>query len=167
MSIAWRSSKGYQKTRGPDKFLIPCDFPEMDECLALADLGASINVMPLSVWNKLSLPEPTPTLMTLELTDRSISRPIDVAEDVYVKVGKFDFPADFVVAVFDVDPRVPLILGRCFLKNRRDLIDVYTGELTLRVNNEVVTLNLDQTSRYSANYNYIITNRIDVIDMAC
>nr|GFA92727.1 reverse transcriptase domain-containing protein [Tanacetum cinerariifolium] len=108
----------------------------MDECLALSVLGASINLMPLSVWNKLSLPELTPTLMTLELADWSISRPIGVAEDVFVKVGKFHFLADFVVIDFDADPRVPLILGRSFLKTERALIDVYDGELTLRVNNE-------------------------------
>nr|GEV87722.1 reverse transcriptase domain-containing protein [Tanacetum cinerariifolium] len=108
----------------------------MDECLALDDLGASINLMPLSVWNKLSLPELTPTLMTLELADRSISRPIGVAKDVYVKVGKFYFPTDFVVIDFDADPRVPLILERSFLKTGKALIDVYARELTLRVNNE-------------------------------
>nr|GEV26030.1 reverse transcriptase domain-containing protein [Tanacetum cinerariifolium] len=149
------------------KFLIPCDFSRMDECLDLADLDASINLMPLSVWNKLSLLELTPTLMTLELADRSISRPIGVAEYVFVKVGKFHFPADFVVVDFDADPRVPLILRRSFLKTERALIDVYAGELTLRVNNKVVTLNLDQTSRYFANYNIMMANLIDVIDMAC
>nr|GEY32642.1 reverse transcriptase domain-containing protein [Tanacetum cinerariifolium] len=84
----------------------------------------------------LSLPELTPTLMTLELVDRSISRPISVAEDIFIKVGKFHFLADFVVVDFDADPRVPLILERSFLKIRRALIDVYVGELTLRVNNE-------------------------------
>nr|GFB33108.1 reverse transcriptase domain-containing protein [Tanacetum cinerariifolium] len=103
----------------------------MDECLALADLGASINLMPLSVWEKLSLPELTPTLMTLELADRSISRPIGVAEDFYVKVGKFYFSADVVVIDFDADPRVPPILERSFLKTRSALIDVYARELTL------------------------------------
>nr|GEV83104.1 hypothetical protein [Tanacetum cinerariifolium] len=149
------------------KFLIPCDFLRMDECLALADLGASINLKPLSVWNNISLLELTPTLMTLELADRLISRPIGVAEYVFVKVGKFNFSADFVVVDFDADPRVPLILGRSFLKTGRALIDVYARELTLRVNNEAVTFNLDQTSRYSANYNDMTTNRINVIDMAC
>ncbi|GKA50653.1 reverse transcriptase domain-containing protein [Tanacetum coccineum] len=119
-----------EKLGDPDKFLIPCDFPGMDECLALADLGASINLMPLSVWKKLSLPELTPTCMTLELADRSITQPIGIAEDVYLKVGKFKFPADFVVVDFDADPRVPLILGRSFLKTGRALIDVYEGELT-------------------------------------
>ncbi|GJW71326.1 reverse transcriptase domain-containing protein [Tanacetum coccineum] len=136
-----------EKLGDPGKFLIPCDFPEMDECLALADLGASINLMPLSVWKKLSLPELTPTCMTLKLADRSITQPIGIAEDVDVKVGKFQFPADFVVVDFDADPRVPLILGRSFLKTGRALIDVYKGELTLRVGKEAVTFNLDQTSR--------------------
>ncbi|GKG20903.1 reverse transcriptase domain-containing protein [Tanacetum coccineum] len=79
--------------------------------------------MPLSVWKMLSLPELTPTCMTLELTDRSITKPIGIAEDVYLIVGKFKFPADFVVVDFDADPRVPLILGRSLLKTGRALID--------------------------------------------
>ncbi|GKE07864.1 reverse transcriptase domain-containing protein [Tanacetum coccineum] len=154
-----------KKLGDPGKFLIPCDFPEMDECLALADLGASINLMPLSVWKKLSLPELTPTCMTLELSDRSITKPIGIAEDVYLKVGRFQFPADFVVVDFDADPRVPLILERSFLKTGRALIDVYEGELTLRVGKEAITFNLDQTSRYSSNYDEM--TGIDVIEMAC
>ncbi|GJV45712.1 reverse transcriptase domain-containing protein [Tanacetum coccineum] len=123
--------------------------------------------MPYSVWKNLSLPELTPTCMTLELADRSISEPIGIAEDVYVTVGKFQFPADFVVVDFEPDPRVPLILGRSFLKTSRALIDVYEGEITLRVGREAITFNLDQTSRYTANYHHMTANRIDVIDMAC
>nr|GEZ33404.1 reverse transcriptase domain-containing protein [Tanacetum cinerariifolium] len=91
-------------------------------------------------YGKISLPELTPTCMTLELADRSITKPID--------------------------PRVPLILGRSFLKTSRALIDVYQGEITLRVGKEAITFNLDQTSRYTANYNHMTANRIDVIDMA-
>ncbi|GJW97247.1 reverse transcriptase domain-containing protein [Tanacetum coccineum] len=101
---------------------------------------------------QLSLPKLIPTYMTLELVDRSITKPIGIAEDVYLKVGKFKFPTDFVVVDFDADPRVPLLLGRSFLKIGRALIDVYEGELTLRVGKEAVTFNLDQTSRYSSNY---------------
>ncbi|GJV41159.1 reverse transcriptase domain-containing protein [Tanacetum coccineum] len=100
-----------EKLGDPDRFLIPCKFPGMDECLALADLGASINLMPFSVWKKLNLPNLTPTCMTLELADRSISRPIGIAKDVNVKVGVFQFPADFVIVDFEPDPRVPLIHG--------------------------------------------------------
>ncbi|GKF48532.1 hypothetical protein Tco_0141783, partial [Tanacetum coccineum] len=70
-----------EKLGDPGKFLIPCDFPGMDECLALVDLDASINLMPLSVWKMLSLPELTPTCMTLKLADRSITQPIDIAKD--------------------------------------------------------------------------------------
>nr|GEX03963.1 hypothetical protein [Tanacetum cinerariifolium] len=125
-----------EKLGDPGKFLIPCDLSGMAECLALADLGASINLMPLLVWNKLSLPDLSPTCMTLELADRSISRPVGVTEDVFVKTG-------------------------------RALIDVFEVELTLRVGKEAITFNLDQTSRYSANYNDMTANRIDVIDMAC
>ncbi|GKD25662.1 reverse transcriptase domain-containing protein [Tanacetum coccineum] len=105
--------------------------------------------------------------MTLELANRSITQPIGIAEDVYLKVGKLKFPADFVVIDFDADPRVPLILGRSFLKTGRALIDVYEGELTLHVGKEAVTLNLDQTLRYSSNYDDMTANRIDVIEMAC
>nr|GEY57780.1 reverse transcriptase domain-containing protein [Tanacetum cinerariifolium] len=108
----------------------------MAERLALADLGASINLMPFSVWKRLSLPDLTPTCMTLELADRLISHLVGVAEDVYVKT-------------------------------ERALIDVFEGKLTLRVGKEAITFNLDQTSRYSANYSDMTTKRIDVIDMAC
>ncbi|GJW73658.1 reverse transcriptase domain-containing protein [Tanacetum coccineum] len=88
----------------------------MVECRPLADLGAIINLMPLSVRKKLSLPELTSTRKTLELADRSITRPKGVAEDVFVKAGKFHYPADFVVVDYDADPRIPVILGEPFLR---------------------------------------------------
>ncbi|GJU34867.1 reverse transcriptase domain-containing protein [Tanacetum coccineum] len=116
-----------EKLGDPGKFLIPCDFSELDECLALADLGASINLMPLSVWKKLSLPDLTLTRMTLKLANRSVAYPKAIAEDVFLKVGKFYFPADFVIVDYDVDPRVPLILGRPFLRKARALIDVHVN----------------------------------------
>nr|GEX18855.1 reverse transcriptase domain-containing protein [Tanacetum cinerariifolium] len=149
------------------KFLIPCDFPGMEVFHALADLGASINLMPLSIWKKLLLPELTHTRMTLELADRSITRPKGVAEDVFVKVGKFHFPTDFVVVDFEADPRVPLILGRSFLRTGRALIDVYGEKITLRVNDESITFNLNQTMRYSSTCDDTSVNRVDVLDIAC
>nr|GEZ84366.1 reverse transcriptase domain-containing protein [Tanacetum cinerariifolium] len=151
-----------EKLGDPGKFLIPCDFSGMDVCRALADLGASINLMPFSIWKKLSLPELTPTWMTLKLADRSITHPKGVAEDVYVKVGKFHFPTNFVVVDFEADPRVPLILGRSFLRTGRALIDVCREERTLLVNDEAVTFNLNQTTRYSSTYDDMSVNRIDV-----
>ncbi|GJS99863.1 reverse transcriptase domain-containing protein [Tanacetum coccineum] len=119
-----------EKLGDPGKFLIPCNFLGMDVCHALADLGASINLMHLSIWKKLSLPELTPTQMTFELADRSITHPKRLAGDVYVKVGKFHFPTDFVVVDFEADLRVLCILGD-LLKNPvyRALIDEYAPEL--------------------------------------
>ncbi|GJV08906.1 reverse transcriptase domain-containing protein [Tanacetum coccineum] len=155
-----------EKLGDPGKFLIPCNFPGIKVYHALADLGASINLMPLSIWKKLSLPELTPTRMTLELADRSITYPKGLTEDVFVKVRKFHFLTDFVVVDFEADPRVPLILGRSFLRTGRALIDVYGEEITLRVDNEAVTFNLDQTTRYCSTNDKSV-NRIDIIDAVC
>ncbi|GJY18635.1 reverse transcriptase domain-containing protein [Tanacetum coccineum] len=151
-----------EKLGDPGKFLIPCDFPGMDVCYALADLGASINLMPLSIWKKLSLPELTPTRMTLELADRSITRPKGLAEDVFVKVGKFHFPTDFVVVDFEVDPRVPLIIGRSFLRTDRALIDVYEGDLILRNGDERLIFHVDKHPQKHANESIKMINFIDV-----
>nr|GEU37399.1 hypothetical protein [Tanacetum cinerariifolium] len=118
-----------EKLGDPGKFLIPCDFLELDECLALADLAG-------------------------------------IAEDIFVKVGKFHFPIDFVVVDYVFDPRVPLILGRPFLRTERALIDVYGKELTLRVDDEAITFKVGQTLKYSYNDVELI-NRIDVINVAC
>nr|GEV68820.1 reverse transcriptase domain-containing protein [Tanacetum cinerariifolium] len=156
-----------EKLGDPGNFLIPYDFPGMEVCHALADLGASINLMPLSIWKKHSLPELTPTWMTLELADRSITRPKGVFEDVFVKLQKFHFLTNFVVIDFEADPRVPLILGRSFLRTSRALIDVYGEEITLRVNDESITFNLNQTMRYSLTYDDNSVNRVDVIDITC
>nr|GEY89668.1 reverse transcriptase domain-containing protein [Tanacetum cinerariifolium] len=109
--------------------------------------------------------ELTPTRMTLELADRLITRPKGIAEDVFVKVGKFHFPTDFVVVDFEADPRVPLILGRSFLRTGRALIDVYGEEITLRVNDESITFNLNQTMIYSLTYDDTSVIRVDVIDV--
>ncbi|GJT82230.1 reverse transcriptase domain-containing protein [Tanacetum coccineum] len=122
--------------------------------------------MPHSVWKKLSLPNLTSTRMTLELADQSITRSISFAEDVFVKVGKFHFPSDFVVVDYNADPRVPLILWRPFLRTARALIDVYGEEITLRFNDEAITFKVGQISRYSYN-NSESVNQIDVIDVSC
>nr|GFC97528.1 reverse transcriptase domain-containing protein [Tanacetum cinerariifolium] len=105
-------------------------------------------------------------MMTLELADRSITHPKGVAEDVFVKVGKFHFSTDFVVVDFEVDPRVTLILGISFLRTGLAIIDVYGEEISLRVNEEAVTFNLNHTTRYSSTYDDMSVNRIDVIDVA-
>ncbi|GJR85375.1 reverse transcriptase domain-containing protein [Tanacetum coccineum] len=152
-----------EKLGDPSKFLIPCDFLGMNVCHALADLGASINLMPLSIWKKLSLPELTPMRMTLELVDRSITHPKGLAEDVFVKVGSFHFPTDFVVVDFEADPRVPLILGRSFLRTGRALIDVYEGELILRDGDEKLIFHVDKHPQKHANESIKMINFIDVL----
>nr|GEZ14529.1 reverse transcriptase domain-containing protein [Tanacetum cinerariifolium] len=113
------------------KFLIPCGFNELKR-KALADLGASINLMPLTVWKKLGLPELISTRMTLELANRAICTPVGISRDVFILVGKFTFPANFVIVDYESDPRVPLILGIPFLWSARSLIDVHGEEMILR-----------------------------------
>ncbi|GJY60972.1 reverse transcriptase domain-containing protein [Tanacetum coccineum] len=140
-----------EKLGDPGRFLILCDFPEMNECLALADLGASINLMPLSIWKELSLPALTKTRMILELADRMISTPTGIAEDVFMKVGTFFFPANFVVVDYVADPRVPLILGRPFLRTARALIDVHGEQMTLRHDDQSVTFKVGDTKTFSYN----------------
>nr|GFA97811.1 hypothetical protein [Tanacetum cinerariifolium] len=155
-----------EKLGDPGRFLIPCDFTRLDNCLALADLGASINLFPLSIWKKLMLPTLNYTKMVLELADRTISKPMGVAENVFVKVDKFYFPADFVILDFVVDPRVPLILGRPFLSTAHALIDVYNGEITLRHDDQSLTLKCGDTPSISYN-NLKSLNKVDLIDATC
>nr|GFB98802.1 reverse transcriptase domain-containing protein [Tanacetum cinerariifolium] len=152
-----------EKLGDPGRFLIPCDFLEFDNCLALADLGASINLISLSIWKKLRLPTINDTKMVLELADRTISKPTGVAENVFVKVGKFYFPAVFVVLDFVADPRVPLILGRPFLSTTHALIDVYEGEIILRHDDQSLTLKCGDTPSISYN-NFESLNKVDLID---
>ncbi|GJT84785.1 reverse transcriptase domain-containing protein [Tanacetum coccineum] len=117
--------------------------------------------MPLSIWKK---PDLTPTRMTLELADRSITRPKGLAEDIFVKVGNFHFPTDFVVVDFEADPRVPLILGRSFLRTSRALIDVYEGELVLRDGNEQITFHVNGTSKHPQKH---VNESIKMVNDTC
>ncbi|GKB32859.1 reverse transcriptase domain-containing protein [Tanacetum coccineum] len=155
-----------EKLGDPGKFLIPCGFSEL-KCKALADLGASINLMPLSVWKKLGLPELISTQMTLELANRDICTPKGIARDVFVPVGKFTFPADFVIVDYESDPRVPLILGRPFLRTARALIDVHGEEMILRDGNERLILNMrHDTSSYSNEPHQESINMINVYNVS-
>nr|GFC86195.1 reverse transcriptase domain-containing protein [Tanacetum cinerariifolium] len=155
-----------EKLGDPGRFLIPCDFTGLDNCLALADLGASINLMHLFIWKKLRLPTLNDTKMVLELADRTISKPMSVAENVFVKVGKFYFPANFVILDFVADSRVPLILGRPFLSTAHALIDVYEDEVTLRHDDQSLTLKCGDTPSIFYN-NLESLNKVDLIDATC
>nr|GFA28558.1 reverse transcriptase domain-containing protein [Tanacetum cinerariifolium] len=150
-----------EKLGDPGRFLIPCDFSEFDNCLALADLGASINLMPLSIWKKLKLPTLNDTKMVLELADRTISKPTGVAENIFVKVGKFYFPVDFVVLDFIADPRIPLILGRPFLSTAHAIINVHEREIILRQDQQFLTI---QCGDIPSIKKVEQINKIDVID---
>nr|GFA76704.1 reverse transcriptase domain-containing protein [Tanacetum cinerariifolium] len=142
-----------EKLGDPGKFLIPCGFSEL-KFKALAHLGASINLMPLSVWKKLGLPDLIPTQMTLELANRAICTPDGIARDVFIPVGKFTFSADFVIVNYEINPRVPLILRRPFLRTARALIYVHGEEMILRDGDERLTLNMKHATASYSNHPY-------------
>ncbi|GJR76311.1 reverse transcriptase domain-containing protein [Tanacetum coccineum] len=154
-----------EKLGDPGRFLIPCDFPEMNECLALADLGASINLMPLSIWKELSLPALTKTRMILELADRTISTPTGISQGCFRESWNISSSCNFVVVDYVADPRAPLILGRPFLRTARALIDVHGEQMTLRHDDQSVTFKVGDTKTLS--YNSLKRYRVDVIDIAC
>ena len=123
------------KMKDPSSFTIPFSIRKYEFKKALCDSRASINLMPLSVIQRLSLGELTPITIILQMVDRSMTQPEGVLEDVLVKVGKFIFPMDFVVMKMEEDNQVSLLLGRPFLATGAALIDVQQGELILRVGN--------------------------------
>ena len=170
--------------KDPSSFTIPCSIGKYEFKKALCDSGASINLMPLSVVQRLSLGELTPTAITLQMADRSMAQPEGVLEDVLVKVGKFIFPVDFVIMKMEEDTQVPLLLGRPFLATGAALIDVQKGELILRVGNEAVHFNLNRSLEHpdveaegcmavennsllsvELNYDFILQHSINEIDM--
>ncbi|XP_022864267.1 uncharacterized protein LOC111384238 [Olea europaea var. sylvestris] len=153
-----------QKRKDPGSFTIPRTIGSSSFDKALCALGASINLMPLSVFRKLGLGEVKPRTVTLQLADRSLTYPRGIIEDVLVNVDKFIFPADFVVLDMEEDQKIPLILGRPFLAIGRALIDVQGGHLTLRVNEEEVRFNIYQAMKYSDDHD--TCHRIDFIDSA-
>ncbi|GKB27758.1 reverse transcriptase domain-containing protein [Tanacetum coccineum] len=150
-----------EKLEDPGKFLIPCALQELNRTSALADSGASINLLPHSIYKKLELEALTPTRMTLELANRSITHPMGIAEDVVVRVDGFTFLADFVVVNFEPDPRVPIILGRPFLRTAKALIDLYEETLTLRVGKEELVYYADKSEK-NKETNFV--HAISVID---
>ena len=131
--------------KDPGSFTIPYTIGKYEFKKELCDLGASINLMPLSIVQRLSLGELTSTAITLQMADRLMAQPEGVLKDVVVKVGKFIFPVDFVVMKIEEDTQVPLLLGRPFLATGAALIDVKKGELTLRVGNKAVHFNLNKS----------------------
>ncbi|XP_052185196.1 uncharacterized protein LOC127796831 [Diospyros lotus] len=136
------------KLKDPGSFTIPCTIGNQYLGRALCDLGASINLMPFSIFKRLGLGEAKPTTVSLQLADRSIKYPYGVIEDVLVKVEKLILPADFLVLDMEEDKDIPIILGRPFLATGRTLIDVQKGELTMRVQDQEVTFNVFKAMKF-------------------
>ncbi|KAK0587329.1 hypothetical protein LWI29_021066 [Acer saccharum] len=135
------------KLKDPWKFTIPCTIDQTEFGKALIDSGASINLMPYSVFEKLGVGEVKPTHVTLQLADRSIKYPRGVMEDVLVKVENLYFPIDFVILEMEEDVEIPLLLGRPFLKTVGALIDVKEDKMTLRVGDEHVVFNMKKAAK--------------------
>ncbi|GJU65619.1 reverse transcriptase domain-containing protein [Tanacetum coccineum] len=152
-----------EKLEDSGKFLIPCALQELDRTNALADSGASINLLPHSIYKQLGLGALKPTRMTLELANRSVTHPMGIAEDVVVRVDGFTFLADFVVVNFEPDPRVPIILGRPFLRTAKALIDLYEEKLTLRVGNDELVFYAKKSEKSK---NKQFAHAISVIDFS-
>ncbi|GJV76463.1 reverse transcriptase domain-containing protein [Tanacetum coccineum] len=133
------------KEKDPGSFTIPCDIGQLHINNALADLGASISLMPYSMYKKLGLGESKATRMSLELVERSIQYPRGIIKNVLIKVDKFVLPIDFVILDMPEDSRVPIILGRPFLATARAMIDVFNKKITLRVGDDEVVFDVDQS----------------------
>nr|GEU51778.1 putative reverse transcriptase domain-containing protein [Tanacetum cinerariifolium] len=137
------------KLRDPESFLIPCNFRKTFSCNALADLGASINLMPYSLYTKLSLKTRKPTKIRVRLADRSFQSPVGIAENMLIEVGKFTFLADFVILEMEEDSKVPLILRQPFLHTADAVIRVKQKQLNLGVGTERVIFNINSALKHS------------------
>ncbi|XP_024969653.1 uncharacterized protein LOC112509016 [Cynara cardunculus var. scolymus] len=136
------------KLKDPKSFTIPCSIGGKEIRKALCDLGTSINLMPLFVVNTLGIGEARPTIVTLQLANKSIVYPKGKIEDVLVQVYKLIFPVDFIILDFEADKDIPVMLERPFLATGRTLIDVHKGELTMRLQDQKVTFNVFNSLKY-------------------
>ncbi|XP_070045094.1 uncharacterized protein [Nicotiana tomentosiformis] len=124
------------KLEDPGAFTIPCTIRNVEFPKSLCDLGASINLMPYSVFKTLGIGKPRPTSIRLQMTDRTMKRPLGVIEAILVRVDKFILPTDFVILDCEVDYEVPIIFVIPFLATGKALCDVKAGELIFRVDDE-------------------------------
>ncbi|XP_070007082.1 uncharacterized protein [Nicotiana sylvestris] len=152
-----------EKLSDPGSFTISCTIGSFAFAKALCDLGANINLMPLAIYKRLGIERARPTYMLLQLADRTIKQPSGILDDVLIRVGKFVFPADFVILDCKVDEEIPIILGRTFLDTRRALIDCETVELKMRLNDEEITLNVQKSMRQPSEF--ANCSLIDVVDV--
>ncbi|XP_070025589.1 uncharacterized protein [Nicotiana sylvestris] len=130
------------KLEDPGAFTIPCTIGSANFVKAFCDLGASISLMPYSIFKTMGIGQPKPISMRLQIADRSMKRPLGIIDDVLVRVDKFILPADFMILDFEVDYEVSIILCRPFLATRKALVDVEAGELTFRVGDDKVVFHV-------------------------
>ena len=140
------------KHKDPGSVTIPCSIGAVSVGKALIDFGASINLMPLSMCQRIGELEIMPTKMTLQLVDHSIVGPYGVIEDVLVKVKQITFPADFVVMDIEENPKIPLILGRSFMLTASCVIDMGKGKLELSVDDQKVTFDLFDAMKHLSDH---------------
>ncbi|XP_016173160.1 uncharacterized protein LOC107615626 [Arachis ipaensis] len=143
------------KLKDLGSFLISCTIGNMTIDRSLCDLGASINLIPLSMMKKLLIEEVNPTRMSLQLADRSLKTPNGVVENLLVKVGEFIFPADFVILDMEEEERNSIILGRPFLATTIAIIDVEKGEMVLKVHDEQMDLNVFKAMQYPTDVRFL------------
>ncbi|XP_016172972.1 uncharacterized protein LOC107615422 [Arachis ipaensis] len=137
------------KLKDSGSFFLPCTIGATIIDKALCDLGSSVNLMPLSMMRRISIEKVKPIQMSLELVDISLVIPKGVIENLFVRVGKFIFPANFVILDLEEEGNDSIILGRPFLATARAIIDVEQGKMTLRINDEKITLNVFQEIQHT------------------
>ncbi|XP_050895774.1 uncharacterized protein LOC127102445 [Lathyrus oleraceus] len=141
---------------------IPCTIGDRSFNKALIDLGASISLIPLSIYKILGIGVVQDTRMTLQFADHSVKKPYGIVEDVLVKIDKFVFPVDFVILEMPEDEEIPLILGRPFLETGRCLINIEEGTMTLKVYDEELKIDVRNTMRYKDDI--CTSHTIEVLD---
>ncbi|XP_049397297.1 uncharacterized protein LOC125861442 [Solanum stenotomum] len=150
------------KREDPGEFTIPCTIVMLQFAKALCNLGKSINLMPYAIYKQLGLGEPKATTMRLLMADRSINHPVGILYDILVKVDRFIFSANFVILDCEIDGEIPIILGRPFLGTGRALVDVESGKLKFRVNDDEVIFNICKSMKHPSDIHVVSTE--DVID---
>ncbi|KAK4706577.1 hypothetical protein R3W88_033866 [Solanum pinnatisectum] len=163
-SNAIMTNDSITKREDPEEFTIACTIGMLQIAKALWDLGASINLMPYAIYKQLGLGEPKATTMRLLMADRSIKHPVGILYDILVKVDRFIFSTDFVILDCEIDAKIPIIMGRPFLAIGRALVDVESGKLKFRVNDDEVTFNIYKSMKKPINIHVVSTE--DVIDEA-
>jgi hypothetical protein len=151
-----------KKLDDPGKFSIPCSIGNVQFKRALCDLGASVSLMPKSVYDRLGVGELKPTRIFLQLADQSVKLPLGVVEDLPIQIGKFFVPIDFVVVDMDEDTHTPLLLGRPFLNTAKAVIYVHDGIITMNIGEEKLTFDIKRSMRYPSNDQSVFS--VDILD---